>query len=512
MAAHMTARSEILQTIKIPQEDELRHLLREHPLVKGGVDLSEGNTDRHDLDLRLKLKQEMELTRASHPSLFAFVDEASARLGISLRACRVFKSFDAATENASIYADDKGELISFQNGILDSLSDDGVRSVIGHELGHHGYRHTVLPEVFGLCSQYYACCEADELPAGKRSAAQRKLLTYWSSDTAERIFQGADLLSQLEEFNADRAGLLACPNLRENINAAMILVGGRQDRFGTYDPITFLVQGRELLRSKDAFDDEPPSTHPNGKIRAIAIEYFWRSDVFRDLTGCGSADVKLKDFDKLLGRLLPLRLLPFALSSVPTSNRLPAFLLSPPRLDGPVAATGIAPALAAPPRVPELSISEALAQAEWVEAELIEEPADSAGLTPLEVGKLRHLLALSAVSSDGKLTAGETRFLTNLIRPGRLAHEVHDYWESLTQEAWDSESAALYERARGASSRMKGSLVRSMVHAVKADRTVTNDEIMSVLQLSELIGAETVAQRELRNAFGSRLDDALSAL
>jgi uncharacterized tellurite resistance protein B-like protein len=81
------------------------------------------------------------------------------------------------------------------------------------------------------------------------------------------------LLSQIQELNADRAGLLACGDLTAAIISSVRLSAGREDRFGAYDIGTYLAQAEEIQAKGFVFEDLL-LTHPLEPLRAKALAVY----------------------------------------------------------------------------------------------------------------------------------------------------------------------------------------------------------------------------------------------
>ena len=514
----MKSNSDVLRAIKIPQEDEVREVLLGLPFVKS-LKLPQVSMTEQDYQgaLGASLRTGAELRRENYPDLFRLLDSSVERLGLCCEV-RCFKGQTDGRENASVWAHEDRVLVTFESGLLSTVDrPEGLQTIIGHELGHYGFQHH-RDVARGLAEDLDERLDLADLPS--RSKVESAELKRLSTQEADEAFFMFSVLSQICELNADRAGLVARPDLVANIEGEMLLTAGRADRYGRHDARSFLVQGRELIRMGAALEPGGVATHPIGPLRAIAMEYFWRSDRFRDITGLGPADVRLDDFSKVLYRLVPYAELTTKFPTVPVSRKLPQFLLAPPNLggEGAVSAEGTSPQSG-----PESAVAETIATvnaavvpdpinpvdaAEWVDAELIEDEQASITLTAEEKARLAFLLAETVTIADGKLTKAEANFLMTLVRPRALSERILSEYRQ-EPERFAMVHEYLLDKASTAAGRTKASLVRAMIDAAKADRRIDDEEILTILELAERINAGAIGERELRNAFGTRLDDAL---
>ena len=483
----LTHRSETLRAIEIPEEDLLRHAVQQLPIVK----VLEGFLERCRLEdaaaLHDSLTQGEELLPASHPVVHQLLAEALERLGLSCRA-RIFQARGSSgPDNARIWSSGEDVLLSLEGGLLTTVDEPRVvQSIIGHELGSFGFDHLADPlRGLAFVRDRRGALEA----AGRLDRESRDLLALLCSREADEAVEIWYVLNQLCELNSDRAGLIAQPHLHENLQGEILLSAGHADRYGRHDTRSLLAQGRELVRQGE-LNELMPGTRPIAPLRALALEYFWRSDRFREISGQGTGEVKLADFSKLLSRLVPLNSVPKGIWRIESSRKLPAFFLQQPELAA------------------ELNAAPSGDTRHWVEAEP-SMPEAGGSMSEAEQARLAFYLAERVVSADGQLTKGERRFLLRLVRPGALASQVVDEYEQLDPDAYLAKGAVLLQKGRTLPARIQASLVRVMIEAVKADRKVEDDEIRLVAQLAARFDAENLGRIELENAFGSRVAEAL---
>lgn len=332
----MRAKSPVLERIRILTEDELLERLLGSPFYRKEIEPGLPPTDQeanYAATQGAQLKAGAELKRSSYEALFQLFDEATTRLQITVSS-RLFKSTTKSpSENAWIASSGERALVTFETGILSTVSDRNVlRSIVGHELGHFGFGHTdefAAHNVRGV-GEIGMQLEAEGRRLSRDEAGVVKLVC--TKEFAD-LHLLASLISQVAELNADRAGLVVETDLSSSIEASMLLNGGAADSYGRYHASEYLQQGRDLLaHQRPVFDEaDLEGTHPISSLRALAMEFFACTDVFREITGAGPGSEKAADIAKLLPWIVPVGLLkPLPRSSAASGRALPSFLARPP--------------------------------------------------------------------------------------------------------------------------------------------------------------------------------------
>ena len=181
------------------------------------------------------------------------------------------------------------------------LGDGPLRSMLGHEIGHLSAHSPARSGAWLILSS---------------SSQLRRVSPHLPS-----------LYSVAAELTADRIGLLACQDLNHAIELEVALHTGESP-----DALQLAVDEYvEECRKRSEEPSEPlwNLTHPSHAFRVFAMWMFWRSDVYRQLTGTGPADVLIDDLDELLHRMVKS-------SPRPALPRLPS---KPPPREGMVRAT-----------------------------------------------------------------------------------------------------------------------------------------------------------------------------
>jgi Zn-dependent protease with chaperone function/uncharacterized tellurite resistance protein B-like protein len=451
--------SSVLASIKITLEDELRERLGSHPIYKKRIaPLFEPTKADLGLDghLREHLRSGIELVPATHPALFAMIERVQVRLGVKANL-RVFKLRQGGgPENASIVSDGNAALLSFEDGILNALPDQALECVIGHEFGHFGFLHPIDPIASAVAAAVGAIETAGQ--GGMDRADTKEMSALAAEPRFDEVLRLYYLLSQLRELNADRAGLVALPDFEAAALGGIILSAGPLDRFGSYDVAEYVRQGQELVVRDDVFDEEDAwRTHPIEPLRTLALNHFFRSDLFRSVTGVGSADTTLSGFAELLPRVVPL---------------------------GPVAQPVTRPATPATAKT-----ATAPARAE---------------LSDEDIATLTFLCVQRVVCADGNVSAAERRFLVQRIRPAALYGAVLDRVGAMGEEAQEAELTRLVALARGWAPRSRTNLVKTMIAAARADRRLHDGELAVVVDLGGKLGVADAAERLVKQTWGAR--------
>jgi len=504
-------KSEILNRIKIKEEDELRDRLMNDPFFQREIlprfGEEPGASDPLALHLQKLLKTGTELTRASYPTLFELFDHSTSVLELRIEA-RVFKETSLPDENALVVANAERVVVSFVSGILNTFDRPGlIRTIVGHELGHYGFCHTEAASDRLVINVEKVRCEILG-EAGRKSRSDAEFVRLAETKEFRSLLDLSFLLSQVAELNADRAGLLANPDLMASIEASMLLAGGAADTYGTYNPREYLSQARELVSTLGSFDDSDlETTHPQGPFRALALEFFSETDLFCELTQQGRGTQKNSEFQKLLPRLVPLQALKPALRGYSRLSRaLPSFLAHSVVPPSGAAAPDVPAAEAPPSTSPAIEPEHDLADAEWIDAELLEPIGSEASqMSERARAELSWILAARIVRADGKVTASEAQFILRLVRPRALAEEVSEFMAKMTDAEARVHAAERLGQGRDLPTRSKTALIRMMIQAAKCDRKVEDTELRAILEAAAEIGAGN-AERELRNVFGSRID------
>lgn len=173
-------------------------------------------------------------------------------------------SFASPQFNAMCFKPESGRLhVMFSSSLLEAFNEKELKFVVGHELGHHVYRHHDIPIGYLL--------------NGQEKADPRLALSLFA-------------WSRYAEISADRAGA-HCARDIEGVSSALFKLAsgltGKTIRFSLED---FLAQVDEMQvldsESASAVNTQPKadwfSTHPFSPLRVKALQLFDRSVLARE--------------------------------------------------------------------------------------------------------------------------------------------------------------------------------------------------------------------------------------
>ena len=183
-------------------------------------------------------------------------------------------------------------IIVLNSALVDLLSEDELRFVVGHELGHalsgHAVYRTLLERLIHLTGVL------NSVPLGGLGVRAIVAALYeWARKS---------------ELSADRAGLLATQDPAAAIRAHMQLASG--GLLGELDLATFMAQGQEYLDSGDLRDSVlklllvEKTTHPFAVVRAAELRRWVDSGEYAAILGGAyprreeDADAKVSDAAK----------------------------------------------------------------------------------------------------------------------------------------------------------------------------------------------------------------------
>ncbi len=169
--------------------------------------------------------------------------------------------FSSPQFNAACFKPEDGRLfIMFSSSLLEAFSGNELKFVIGHELGHHVYRHHDIPIGYLL--------------KGKRAPDPRLALDLFS-------------WSRYAEISADRAGAHCAKDLQSVARSLFKLASGLSGKTISFSLEDFLNQVDEMQLSDAEPGQGAPkedwfSTHPFSPLRVKALSLFDESKLARD--------------------------------------------------------------------------------------------------------------------------------------------------------------------------------------------------------------------------------------
>lgn len=252
----------------LEDEDYLRELQSFH----AGKDANDNETLQHGMLTPGRVK----LSPRLMPGLFAVLDRCKKALGLSAQV-ELFCINDASLNALVTTTADNRIVIDITAGAIDTLEDDELAYVLGHEIGHAVLGHL------------------DTMRADSGNT---------TGVTSLRSFA----LKRYQELSADRVGLLCCPDLKVALRSEMMFTTGVRKRGAFGDPLAFLEHARKRMDEVTPVTTagEGLDTHPYGELRAVAIELFHRSETFHKLRGKKGGTLTEKQLEAHVKRIVKL--------------------------------------------------------------------------------------------------------------------------------------------------------------------------------------------------------------
>jgi len=202
------------------------------------------------------LSSSVRLTEKMSPEIHQMAQDCIRRLGVEL-PLELFV-YSSPQFNAACFKPEKERLyVMFSSSLLEGFNAQELKYVMGHELGHHIYRHHDIPVGYLL--------------KGKHRPSPKLTLELFT-------------WSRYAEISADRAGAYCADDFTAVASALFKLSSGLTSDLIKFELNDFLKQLDEM----QAVDAEPSqsapigdwfSTHPFSPIRVKALEYFHHSDL-----------------------------------------------------------------------------------------------------------------------------------------------------------------------------------------------------------------------------------------
>ena len=177
--------------------------------------------------------------------------------------------------NGATYGTNDDAFIMIHSALVDHMSDDELKTVIGHECGHIHNNHVVY-----LTALYYLTNMAS-------------IFIRWIVTPAVLSLRA---WNRRAEITCDRAALLCSGDLEATTRALTKLALGSQKLYDQLDIETFLEQYQESQESIGRFS-ELLATHPWLPKRVLALRAFAESELFRKRAGRGDDGLPMTEVD-----------------------------------------------------------------------------------------------------------------------------------------------------------------------------------------------------------------------
>lgn len=170
-------------------------------------------------------------------------------------------------------------LVVLNSAMLERFSDDEMRFIIGHELGHLISKNADLMYIMR-----FVFPESDSIPVFFKD----KIETW----------------GKLSEMSADRFGYIAMPDLSVCQSVFFKLSSGLDTERIEFNPSAYRESLNDLLEAFEESGDLSGTSHPINPIRLKALEYFADSDLFRSVSSGGGTIAEDEVLSENLRRLV----------------------------------------------------------------------------------------------------------------------------------------------------------------------------------------------------------------
>ena len=181
-----------------------------------------------------------------------------------------------ATINAFCIPSEKegrSHILNINSGLINIMSDDELRFVIGHEFGHL-------------------------IDSSRKTMELISFIYPQGTNTPVALVNKIRVWQQLAEISADRCGFIACRDLRACISAFFKMSSGLDFEKMGLNFESFIEDNSRKLKTFSESGGLNLATHPNNLIRIEALKAFSECGAFREHGGLTP--------DELNGRMLPL--------------------------------------------------------------------------------------------------------------------------------------------------------------------------------------------------------------
>lgn len=233
--------------------DRFRGDLIESILREGQVE-SSGNYLKSILE-----GHSFKITERMVPKLYATCHDIQQRLEFDEPVEYYITSSTAI--NAAAYPrldESQSHLVMINSASLERFTDDELRFVIGHEMGHLVSKNAELVRIIG-----FVFPNAEQIPL---------------------IFQTKlELWNQVSELSADRYGFIAMPDLETSVRAFFKMASGLDVERIQFDPQVYLEEMDKVLEYFRTESTVARSTHPINPVRLKALHFFGASELYRKI-------------------------------------------------------------------------------------------------------------------------------------------------------------------------------------------------------------------------------------
>ena len=222
--------------------------------VKQIIDSHEDILKEHNSFRDQLLANSVRLTPTISPRISGIIEEVKKRF--QLKDKIEYFSLRDLTYNAFAFKLQDNISIVFTSALLENLTDDEIKFVLGHELGHIIYDHNRLMLLYNPDKNSNTF-----LP----TLAEKKFLTW----------------QKKAEISSDRVGLLACDSYEAAVQALLKISYGLTEKNLNFNMKELMKQLDEIANS-DYLSYLSEASHPILPVRLKALEHFKKSKIYND--------------------------------------------------------------------------------------------------------------------------------------------------------------------------------------------------------------------------------------
>jgi len=232
-----------------------------------------------DARRRKLLATGLRITTNIMPEIHNVVQFAKQVVGLKEDEVEVFVHDEPVLRATCMDFAKQGIFLTLSSGLIEKLSSDELRFIIGHELGHAVYHHMSLPV--------------------------SSMLAQGGIMPPDKVLRMLSWLRRAE-ISADRVGLLCCQDIHVAGMSLIKMSCGLTTshiQFHLEDYVSQMEDIRSLSASARNVEDCFTS-HPFNPLRVVALDYFWESEVLTQLLGHSPDNMSEKEMDKNINSLL----------------------------------------------------------------------------------------------------------------------------------------------------------------------------------------------------------------
>jgi len=232
----------------------------------------EKDDDKQKRYLSNLLSSSVKVSKDIFPSISKGIEEVFEKLNIQ-NNFSFFITSDPMQANAacSVMPFSSNPDIILTSRLVELLNEDELKFVIGHEVAHYHYKHSLYP---------------NHTTASGRVDALNMLN-----------------LSRAAEISSDRIGFVACKSLENSLRAIIKIASGLSEKHINFNFSALLKQLKEL-ENIGRNESELWNTHPNFLVRAQALVWFATSIEYKKFSSSKGGSYSLKEIDQKINETI----------------------------------------------------------------------------------------------------------------------------------------------------------------------------------------------------------------